>query len=127
MLKKFLDKHTVARPTIDDTPRTCPKCSCPVQWRPFEYVPWSCFDCDSPLRDAVCRFARILCEQPDGAVGWRVLRPLGLDPPILAGAAGGGKGRDVDFDALPEPMTAEDVAGYLRWMERVGAVDANSG
>ena len=42
-----------------DNPVPCPKCDCPVQWRPFSGCAWQCYDCELPVNDARCREYRI--------------------------------------------------------------------
>lgn len=52
-------------------PTACSVCNCPVQWRPFESVPWQCFDCFPSNNPRIERFARIL--EPTEPAGWRKL------------------------------------------------------
>lgn len=51
-----------------DEPLPCPKCDCPVQWRPFPGCVWQCYDCDPPIDDARCREYRspiLVDREPD--------------------------------------------------------------
>ena len=93
-------------------PKPCPDCQCPIQWRPFESTPWTCYDCEAPPSDAVTRFVRILTDTEDG-VKWSTMRPREVEAVVV---------EDFDFDLLPEPpmMTADTIASYRRWMTWVG-------
>lgn len=41
---------------------------------------------------------------------WRTLRPREPEPVVM----------EIDFESLPEPMTAGQVTGYRWWMKQYG-------
>lgn len=51
----------------------CPKCSCPVQWKPFlvESIPWRCADCIPPAPGARVQHHRWIESAPGKDPVWR--------------------------------------------------------
>lgn len=81
----LLDEIASSETISGDSPVSCSKCGCPIQWKPFlvESVPWRCVDCFPPQPGLSVPHQRWLESLPGQPTRWRASNEAtGADTPI---------------------------------------------
>jgi len=69
LLEEIANSDTIS----DDSAVSCPKCGCPIQWKPFlvDSIPWRCADCHPPAPGRPVTHHRWLESLPGHPTRWR--------------------------------------------------------
>lgn len=68
----LLEEIALESRVADSGPVPCPKCGCPIQWKPFlvESIPWRCADCSPPAPGLRVPHQRWLENLPGQPTRW---------------------------------------------------------